>query len=40
MPTTRGNGKIWGLSFPQDKGVPKRGPRGEFCIGINPNSLS
>jgi hypothetical protein len=30
-------GQRWGLSYPQEKSVSKRGPKGRLIMGINPN---
>ena len=40
MPTIRGYGHRWGLSFPQEKGVSKMGPRGKLFMDINLNPHS
>jgi hypothetical protein len=35
MSTVGGYGQRWGLIFPQEKRVSKRGPRGKLIMGIN-----
>ena len=35
MSAVGGYGHIWGIHFPQEKRVSKRGPRGKLIMGIN-----
>jgi hypothetical protein len=35
IPTAGEYGKRWGMSFPQEKRVSKRGPKGKLIMGIN-----
>lgn len=35
MPVVGGYGNIWGMIFPQEKRMYKRGRRGKLIMGIN-----
>ena len=39
MPAVGGHGHRWRMSFPQKKGVSKRGARRKLFMGINSNPL-